>query len=223
MLHTDTMPLVQRFWNKSAIEFDAIYTGQNKSVFQRTLDHVFRKDIYERFDWIMTHAGPLEGKTVCDAGCGSGRFVAEFARRGVARAVGIDVAPNMLTLARELAAVKGVSSLCEFVCADVADWDSSRNFDITVAVGLWDYIAFPAARLGRIRQVTNERFLSTWPRYWTWRMPIRKLRLGIANCPVYFFTESQVRQLLCDSGFRIHRMEVVGKLFCVDARPVRVS
>jgi SAM-dependent methyltransferase len=219
MSNNDTMPLVQRFWNESATAFDAIYTGQNKSVFQRSLDRVFRKDMYDRFNWVMAHAGPLKGKTVCDIGCGSGRFVAEFARRGVVSAVGIDVAPKMLTLAHELAAAKGVSSLCRFVRADIADWNSTCKFDITVAVGLWDYIGSPAARLRKIRQVTNERFLSTWPRCWTWRMPIRRFRLAMSRCPVYFYTDSQVHRLLSDSGFHIHRLEVVGKLFCVDARP----
>ena len=219
MANTDTMPLVQRFWNKSADKFDAIYTGE-KSAIHRRLDRVFRKDMYDRFDWVMRHSECLEGKTICDIGCGSGRFVAEFARRGVARAVGVDVAPKMLSLATQLVASEGLKGTCEFIEADILDWHVQEKFDVTTAIGVWDYIANPAARLARIRAITDLKFLSTWPRLWTWRMPLRKMRLGLANCPVYFFRRSQVIRLLADARFRVERIDTIGKLFCVDARPV---
>lgn len=44
--------------------------------------------------------GDLIGRTVVDAGCGSGRAVAELAERG-ARAVGVDLDPEMIAVARE--------------------------------------------------------------------------------------------------------------------------
>ena len=51
-------------------------------------------------------------------------------------------------------------------------------------------------------------------------MPIRKVRLGVLGCPVYFFSKSQVYRLLESSGFRVKSCEVVGKLFCVRSEPV---
>jgi SAM-dependent methyltransferase len=44
--------------------------------------------------------GDLTGRTVVDAGCGGGRAVAELAERG-ARAVGVDLDPEMIAVARE--------------------------------------------------------------------------------------------------------------------------
>jgi ubiquinone/menaquinone biosynthesis C-methylase UbiE len=44
--------------------------------------------------------GDLTGRTVVDAGCGGGRAVAELAERG-ARAVGVDLDPGMIAVARE--------------------------------------------------------------------------------------------------------------------------
>ena len=44
--------------------------------------------------------GDITGQTVVDAGCGGGRAVAELAERG-ARAVGVDVDPEMIAVARE--------------------------------------------------------------------------------------------------------------------------
>jgi ubiquinone/menaquinone biosynthesis C-methylase UbiE len=219
MATEESMVKVKKFWNDIAQDFDAIYTGDKKSAIARTMDRLFRKDIYQRFDWVMRKAGDVRGQTVCDIGCGSGRFVAEFARRGAQRVVGVDVAPNMLKLASDLVAEQGTSSVCEFVHADVVDWNTSEKFDTTIAIGLWDYIEHPAERLRIIRRMTRGKFLSAWPRFWTWRMPVRKIRLTIAGCPVYFFRRAQVYQLLEEAGFRVETCEVIGKLFCVDARP----
>ena len=44
--------------------------------------------------------GDLTGRTVVDAGCGGGRAAAELAGRG-ARAVGVDLDPEMIAVARE--------------------------------------------------------------------------------------------------------------------------
>jgi SAM-dependent methyltransferase len=214
----DTMPQVARFWNDIALEFDSIYTGK-KSPAGRVLDKWLRRDMYQRFDWVMETCSGAKDLEICDVGCGSGRFAVELARRG-ATVTGIDVAPEMLKLARSLAAHDGVADRCDFIHADVLDWQASRTFDTTIAIGFWDYIMDPRERLRRIRSFTRGTFLSAWPRMWTWRMPIRKIRLTARGCPVYFFRKPQVYALLRESGFEVRSCKTVGKLFCVDARPV---
>jgi SAM-dependent methyltransferase len=222
MMPRDTMPEVARFWNTVAAEFDSIYSGTGKSAFARFLDRYFRRDIYQRFDWVMERAGDLRGRTVCDIGCGSGRYVTEFAQRGAARVTGVDVAPEMLALARSLVERGGVESRCEFVLGDILNWEANRIFDVTIAIGVWDYIAKPGERLRSIHELTGGTFLSAWPRFWTWRTLVRKIRLQyIRGCPVYFFREPQVRRLLEESGFEVVGFKTIGKLFCVEARPRR--
>ncbi len=216
----DTMPQVARFWNDFAWEFDSIYTGADKNAFRRAMDRWFRKDIYQRFDWVMRKCGDVRGQTICDIGCGSGRFVTEFAQRGAAHVTGVDVAPTMLRLARDLVEQDGVAERCDFVHSDVLNWSPDRVFDISIAIGFWDYIADPLERLRLIRQFTRGTFLSAWPRFWTWRMPVRKARLHwIQGCPVYFFRESTVHNLLERAGFEVLSSETVGKLHCIAARP----
>jgi 2-polyprenyl-3-methyl-5-hydroxy-6-metoxy-1,4-benzoquinol methylase len=214
----DNMPQVAKFWNTIAHDFDAIYTG-NKNPLARRLDLILRKDIYQRFDWVMERAGDVRGASICDVGCGSGRFVNELARRGASRVLGIDVAPEMLKLARTLVDGNGVGDNCEFVHTDVRDWEPSEQFDVVIAIGFWDYIAEPSERLRIIRRMTKGKFLSAWPRFWTWRMPIRKVRLTVQGCPVYFFPKTKVHQLLEGAGFRVERCDTVGKLFCVESTP----
>jgi SAM-dependent methyltransferase len=215
----DVQARVTEYWNKVAGDFDTIYSGA-KSPFQRALDRWFRKDMYQRFDWVMERAGDVSGQMVCDIGCGSGRFAAALAWRGAANVTGIDVAPEMLRLAHELAASEHVDDRCEFVLGDILDLDIPRSFDLTIAIGLWDYIPDPTARLARIRRLTRGKFLSAWPRRWTWRAPVRKVRLGLLGCPVRFFSRGEVLGYLGAVGFHAVRVDVVGKLFCVEAQTV---
>ncbi|HYL34761.1 MAG TPA: methyltransferase domain-containing protein [Bryobacteraceae bacterium] len=213
----DNMPRVARYWNDTAEEFERIYTGR-KSRIGRWLD---RWDIYQRFDWVMDRAGDVRGLRICDIGCGTGRFVAEFAKRGAEHVSGVDVAPEMIRLSQALAAQQNVHDRCDFVVSDLLNWKTDRTYDLTIAIGVWDYIRDPAERLRVIRKLTRTTFLSAWPRLWTWRMPVRKVRLQyIRGCPVYFFRREQALALLRESGFEVARCDVVGKLFCVEARAV---
>lgn len=214
---TAELAKVATFWNNVAHDFDAIYSGAKGPV-RRTLDRWLRRDMYQRFEWVMARSGDVRGKTICDVGCGSGRFVTALAQRGAARVVGIDVAPEMLRLARDLVARDQVAHVCEFVHTDVLDWPTDEVFDETIAIGFWDYIADPSSRLRVIRRITRGTFLSAWPRLWTWRAPVRKARLTSLGCPVYFYRRFDVRRHLERAGFRVVSCDTIGKLYCVEAR-----
>jgi SAM-dependent methyltransferase len=217
----DNMPQVARFWNDIASEFDSIYTGENKGAIARTMDHIFRKDMYQRYEWVMRKAGDVSGKRICDVGCGSGRFVTALAKKGAEHVTGVDVAPEMLKIARTVVAQDGVADRCDFVLSDVLNWKTGDKYDLSIAIGFWDYIMEPPERLRLIRNFTTKKFLSAWPRYWTWRMPVRKVRLQyIRGCPVYFFRKPQVYELIEGAGFKVDSCETIGKLFCVEATPI---
>lgn len=209
---------IAEYWDRIAPQFDAIYTGK-KNPIARSLDHWLRRDIYQRFDWVMRKAGDGKNLTVCDVGCGSGRFVAALAQRG-ARVTGLDFAPQMLDLARELVIQTKVEDKCNFVLSDILDWKTSETFDLVIAIGFWDYVADPLERLKVIRSITRGRFLSAWPRAGTVRAAIRKRRLKIEGCPVYFWTHSQVEDYLKRAGFSITSSEIYGQLFCVESKAV---
>jgi 2-polyprenyl-3-methyl-5-hydroxy-6-metoxy-1,4-benzoquinol methylase len=212
-IKTDETQQIAEYWNNIANRFDAIYTG-NKNPIARNLDRWLRRDIYQRFEWVMSQAGDLRGMKVCDIGCGSGRFVASLAKRG-AQVTGVDFAPEMLKLGGQLAEKEGVAERCKFVLSDVLDWKTDEHFDLVIAIGFWDYVADPLPRLQVIRQLTKMTFLSAWPRAATLRAAIRKVRLKADGCPVYFWHKDQVEAYLQGAGFRVESHEILGQLHCI--------
>jgi SAM-dependent methyltransferase len=213
---TDESRHIADYWNAIAPEFDAIYTGK-KNFVSRGLDRILRRDMYQRFEWVMRKADELRPATVCDIGCGSGRFVSSLAKRG-ARVTGVDFAPQMLTLARQLTESEGVGPRCDFALSDVLDWKTDKTFDMVIAIGFWDYVGDPLSRLQVIRNLTNRTFLSAWPRAGTLRMAIRKVRLKAAGCPVYFWHRDQVENYLQQAGFRVESCEILGQLYCIQSK-----
>jgi SAM-dependent methyltransferase len=208
---------VLNYWDRSAAGFDAIYTGA-KPGWAKALDKSLRRDMYERFDWVIENSGEVRGKSVCDLGCGTGRYVIEYARRGARRVLGVDGAPRMVEKTSELIAQAGLDGSAQVQQYDILNFPEREIFDVTIAVGVFDYTKDASPYLEKIRRVTGARFLSTFPRYWTYRMPIRKVRLGVLGCPVYFYTAEQVQKLHEKAGFICERIEKVGAIYCVSAK-----
>lgn len=209
---------VLAYWDRTASSFDAIYTGR-KPGWARFLDKSLRRDMYQRFDWVMKNSGNLNGKSVCDLGCGTGRYVIAYAQSGAQRALGIDGAPNMVQQASSLIQEAGLQSRAEVQQYPILNCPEKEVFDITIAVGVFDYTQDALPFLEKIRRITGSRFLSTFPRYWTYRMPIRRVRLGLLGCPVYFYTAKQIRVLHEKAGFTCERIEQLGAIYCVLATP----
>jgi 2-polyprenyl-3-methyl-5-hydroxy-6-metoxy-1,4-benzoquinol methylase len=190
----------QRYFDHHAARFDSIYhEGQP---FQRALNRTFRKAIYERFAITFEQSEPIAGKTVLDIGCGSGRYAVEFAKRGAARVVGVDYAPGMLALAREYAAASGVASRCEFVQGDFTTQMIDQRFDVAIAVGVFDYQDKPVEFMRKMVEHCRGRIIATFPGRSLIRMPLRKFRYWLGNCPVLFYREQEVRDIGTRAGLR---------------------
>ena len=70
------------------------------------------------------------------------------------------------------------------------------SFDLTIALGVFDYIGDPQAFLGKMRRISSKALVASWPTPGL-RMALRKLRY---SCPVYSYTEEQIRQLHSRAG-----------------------
>jgi ubiquinone/menaquinone biosynthesis C-methylase UbiE len=204
------------YWNREADAFHRIYSHR-KSRLSILLDRVFRRDMYERFTFAIDAAAPTAGRTFLDVGCGSGVYCVELAKRGAARVTGIDIAEVMLRMCRDAAEAEGVSGRSDFVRGDVLALARDRRFDVTLGIGLFDYIADPLPVLQRMREVTRDRVILSFPRLGTWRAPVRWVRLSLRGCEVHFYTKRRIKRLLAEAGWRVERLERVGKLYCVVA------
>lgn len=202
------------YWNREAPQFHSIYS-HDKAAPLNFLDRYFRQDMYERYLFTLEHAEPIEERTFLDVGCGSGVYSVELARRGAKLVVGLDIADRMLAMCNQAANEAGVGSRCRFVQSDLLAYAPDGRVDVTIGIGLFDYIADPLPVLRKMREVTSDRIIVSFPRLWTWRAPVRRVRLALRGCPVYFFSATRVRALMKDAGFARTEIHRVGKLHCV--------
>ena len=80
-------------------------------------------------EYCFSVLGDLAGKNIIDVGCGEGEDAMILARLG-ANVTGLDVSPGAIELARQRAAVNGVSQRTRFVCAPLhAARLPERSFD----------------------------------------------------------------------------------------------
>jgi 2-polyprenyl-3-methyl-5-hydroxy-6-metoxy-1,4-benzoquinol methylase len=206
----------KNFWDEEINSFDSIYSHQ-KSKFSNFLDRVFRWDMYERFNYTIRNSEPISGKSILDVGCGTGRYSLEFARLGAAKVVGLDIAERMVEACHRRAAEQEVFDCVSFVQTDLTNYIPDQKFDVAIGIGLFDYIQDALPVIKRMRESVSDRAIMSFPRRWTWRAPVRKVRLGLKRCDVYFYSAKDIERLLKEAGFARHAVERVGQLYCVTA------
>ena len=206
------------FWNSEADAFQRIYTHR-KSKFSNTLDQIFRKDMYERYQFTIANCEPVKGRTFLDVGCGNALYSLELARKGAAKVVGIDIAEVMIGLCKKAADEENLADRCTFIQTDLLEYNPDSKFDVSFGIGLFDYIRDPLPVLRKMREVSTDKAIMAFPRLWTWRAPVRKVRLGIKGCDVFFYSAARINRLMKDAGFSRHELTKVGKLYCVVAYP----
>jgi ubiquinone/menaquinone biosynthesis C-methylase UbiE len=70
------------------------------------------------YHFTLEHTGFHEGQTLVDLGCGRGELIALAARRGAARAVGVEYSPDAVKLTHHTLEVSGTKDQAEVVLAD---------------------------------------------------------------------------------------------------------
>ena len=215
----DEIQAQRAFWNSEADAFQSIYTHR-KSKFFNTLDQIFRKDMYERYQFTIANCEPIEGRTFLDVGCGNGLYSLELARRGARKVVGLDIAEVMIGLCKRASVDQNLDDRCTFIQTDLLEWDNSgMKFDVSFGIGLFDYISDPLPVLRQMRELSTDKAIMAFPRLWTWRAPVRKVRLTMKGCDVFFYSAARINKLMKDAGFSRHTITKVGKLYCVVAHP----
>lgn len=184
-----------------AKNFDAIYRLERSPV-SRWFNKTFRKAVFDRYDLAFKHAGDVTGKSVLDIGCGSGVYAADFARRGARRILGVDFSSNMLEIARAEAREHGVDKVCEFLQADFFTASLEEKFDVSIAMGVYDYLRDPQPFLKKMASVTKGTVICSFPGHSMVREFARKMRYRLTRRgTVFFYDEADVRRLANGAGF----------------------
>lgn len=196
---------VKSYWDGHATGWDAIYLDE--SPLARRLNMVLRKAIYERQRVALEAPGGFEGKTVLDVGCGSGRYTLEALKRGARAAVGLDFAPSMLEIARKHAADAGVADRAEFRQGDFMEFKSDEKFDVVVANGFFDYMENPEAVLRKMVELSRGHVVASFPGKSPVRNFLRRTRYRLQGCPVYFYTEEDIRRIAKAAGLTDYEIQ----------------
>ena len=95
------------------------------------LENVFTQNTAAEVDFLEQELGLHAGQAILDVGCGTGRHSLELARRGY-RCTGIDLSPDMLSVAREAAGREGLD--ITFVEGDASATRLDRSFDHAICL-----------------------------------------------------------------------------------------
>jgi cyclopropane fatty-acyl-phospholipid synthase-like methyltransferase len=208
---------VREHFDADAARFDSIYEDESKNPFDRFIDNVWRGVIRERFGLTLERLAPIEGLTLLDVGTGSGRYCLAYAQRGARRAVGIDFAPAMIDIARDLAAKLGVSDRCEFHVGSFPEDLPPGTYDATTAMGFFDYVSDATAMVRAMRERTDGRLIMSFPKAREWRAPIRRLRFRMLHCPLHLYSEPEVHGVLRASGVTDYECIDLGRDYIIIA------
>ena len=196
----------QTYFDRIPRRWDAIYA--HESPLRYRVNRLLRPGIFRRHALAFSEAGDLTGKSVLDVGCGTGRFAIECARRGAARVVGVDFAPQMVRFCRDTARRQGVSDRAEFVCADVLRHRFHETFDVVLALGLFDYVKESDPLFKAIAALEPSVFVASFPRFKPLWSTQRYLRYYLVRrCPVYDYSEAMLHRLFEEAPFASHRVE----------------
>jgi cyclopropane fatty-acyl-phospholipid synthase-like methyltransferase len=206
----------KNYWDRSVNNFDAIYS-HNKSQLGNLIDKLLRWDMYKRFDYTIENSQPITGRTFLDVGCGTGKYSFEFALHNANFVVGLDISENMIRTCTERAHKLRISEHIKFICSDLLEYTPDMLFDVCIGIGLFDYIREPLPVLRKMRECARDKVIISFPSIWTWKAPVRKIKLSFGKCDVFFYTKNRVKQLIDLAGFREQSIHTIGQLYCVTA------
>jgi SAM-dependent methyltransferase len=196
----ETSERVRDHFEDHAGAFDALYNEDR--LVQRTL----RPGLHRRRALALDVVRSYERPRVLDVGCGSGRVGEDALDAGASAYVGVDFSAPMLDLARQR--LERFGDRAALVHGDFLDAPLDGPFDVVLALGFFDYIPEPQPFVRRMAELCSGEVVASFPR-WSWlKGPVRKVRYEVINnCPIFNYTERELRFLFGGSGFS--RIDVV--------------
>ncbi|MBA3716754.1 MAG: class I SAM-dependent methyltransferase [Actinobacteria bacterium] len=182
---------VREHFRRKAFSFDHLYDEEH------ALQRLLRPGLFNRRELAVSIAREYAEPSVLDVGGGSARVGEFMLEAGASRYVDVDLSDTMLDLARQR--LTRFEDKVELVQGDFLSAPLDGLFDIVLALGYFDYIQDAPAHVRRISELCQGTAVASFPR-WTWtKGPIRKVRYEVINrCPIFDYTEPQLRELFSD-------------------------
>jgi 2-polyprenyl-3-methyl-5-hydroxy-6-metoxy-1,4-benzoquinol methylase len=189
---------VRDFFSGYAGKWDSLYGKKNrKDPFSIFADSVLRRVIKIRFVKTVEIIKENSCENVLDVGCGSGRYVLEFAREGL-DVHGIDFAKPMLVIAEESLKALALSHRAKLQQLSWQDFDSDKKYDAVVAIGFFDYQEDPSAALEKMVKTSNKVVVASFPKSSGILAIQRRIRYRIRNCPLWMYSHSDIEDLVAN-------------------------
>lgn len=191
-------------WEASAYYKEGL---QNAGWWDR-LSTVFRGDaMYVRMNTALELLLPhINGMTVLDVGCASGRFAFQMIKAGAQKVYGTDISSEAIEFAKKRGAELGLQDKLEFSIADVARPNTALpRVDLVTALGVIEYFNAEAmaAFLGNLQ---TKYFLLDFPDYGrkkefpTW--VFRQVYIRVNRLPgVYLYSLDEFAKIAEPFGF----------------------
>jgi SAM-dependent methyltransferase len=186
--------LVRDHFREKASSFDALYDEEH--AFQRTVRPGLLRRREFALDVVREHSEPR----VLDVGGGSARVGELALEAGAGEYVNVDLAQEMLDLAARR--LERFGDKVKLVRGDFLTAPLDGKFDVVMALGYFDYQEAADQHVRRMREVCSGSAVASFPR-WNWiKGPVRKVRYEVINnCPIFDYTQRELRFLFGAAGF----------------------
>jgi ubiquinone/menaquinone biosynthesis C-methylase UbiE len=187
---------IEEYFDEMAGRFDDYYADRNAGLIGRLAHDCLREPgMKRRFHATLALLGDVRGKTILDAGCGTGVYTIYLTRLG-AKVSAIDFSGKMLERTRENARAAGLEPT-GIIQGDFMEYDFGQEFDHVLAIGVFDYVSpdWRTACMKRLAALAKYSVIATFPKLLTPQAPLRKLWFLGKKARLYFYTAPQVHRL----------------------------
>jgi SAM-dependent methyltransferase len=186
--------LVRDHFREKASSFDALYDEEH------ALQRAIRPGLLRRREFAIDVVRDYSQPRVLDVGGGSGRVGELALESGAGEYVDVDIAKEMLDLAGQR--LDRFGDKVKLVQGDFLSAPIEGRFDVVLALGYFDYQDEADRHVRRMREVCSGSAVASFPR-WNWlKGPVRKVRYEVINnCPIFDYTQRELRFLFGAAGF----------------------
>ncbi len=197
---------VRNRFRTKAQQFDDLYEDE------RPLVRLLRPGLFRRRQLAVETVAAAERPRILDVGCGSGRIGEFVLEAGAEHYVGVDFAEPMIELAQ--ARLHRFGDRVELLTADFLTAPLRGEFDVILALGLFDYLPNPEDFFTRIFELTASggSVVGSFPAWSPVKGPIRKVRYEwIGDCPIFNYDRPGLEHMLGAAGFQRHEILAPGR------------